>query len=133
LNELDLLIAIRDTSDSASSHFMNFVSGLFAVVLASHFVGTRLSRTNLGILIALFTAFTLTTGYATVSRLHMVNILLEQLASIPDPKLPLPFSFAAAWGPAAIAALLILGYVGGLVFLFESRRAATSEAESPEA
>jgi len=133
MNELDLVVAIRDTSDSASLHFMNFVSGLFGFVLASHFVGPRLSRINLGILIALFSAFSLITGSAAFSRLNMVLGLYEQLSTLPDTKLPLPTIAASSYSPTLVLILVLLAYVGGVLFLLEARRVARSQPRPPAA
>jgi hypothetical protein len=126
MSELDLAMAIRDTSDSASLHFMNFVSGLFAFILASHFVGARLSRLNLGILIGIFSAFSLITGFATVARLRMVQHLLEQASAVPEPTLPLPGLLIGPYAPIGISTLIVIAYVGGIAFLIETRRLAGS-------
>jgi hypothetical protein len=131
MSELELLVTIRDTSDSAALHFMNFVSGLFAFVLASHFVGARLSRINLAILIALFSAFSLITAFAAFSRLSMAGRLLEQLSTLPDPKLPLSAFAPASYAPTSISIIILLGYVGGVLFLLETRRAARSQSIPP--
>lgn len=131
MSELDLVVVIRDTSDSAAVHFMNFVTGLFAFVLASHFVGASLSRINVGILIGIFSAFSLISGFAAVTRLRAVTILLEQLAVLPDTKLGFSGFVAAPYAPHMIAVVLFVAYVGGIVFLFEARRAARSQPAPP--
>jgi hypothetical protein len=124
MTELDLVVAIRDTSDSASLHFMNFVSGLFAFVLASHFVGARLSRLNLGILIGIFSAFSLISGFATVARLRMVDSLLQQASALPDPTFPLPGLIVGPYAPVAVSIVIVIAYGGGVAFLIEARRLA---------
>lgn len=133
MNEIDLAVAIRDTSDSGSMHFMNFVTGLFAFVLASHFVGAHLSRINAAILVGIFTAFSAITNYAVVARFRMVENLYVQLSSIPDPELRYISFPATGYGTLIISSVMFVAYIGGLAFLFETRRRSASPLDSPAA
>jgi hypothetical protein len=129
MNELDLFVVLRDTSDSAALHFMNFVAGLFAFLLASHFIAARLSRINFGILIGLFSAFSLLSCSAAVIRFRATSLIFEQLSALASPNAAtLAATFGAApYVPTIVSIVLFLGYVAGIAFLFESRRASRTE------
>jgi predicted permease len=124
MTELDLLNAIRDWVDSTAGHFMNFVTGLFAFLVASHFTGPQLSRTSIAILLCVFTVFSLITGSAVVAGFNESNALTEALLGLPDRQIS---SYVAresniSWTKGATVAVLTSGYVAGIAFLRESRK-----------
>jgi hypothetical protein len=131
VNELDAFVLIRDTADSAAVHFMNFVAGLFAFLVASHFVAARLSLINTGILLTIFSAFSFLTGSAAVVRFRAAGVAFEQFSKLASPQTT---NLAASFSntprvPIAVAVVLVLGYAAGVVFFFESRRASRRESE----
>ena len=131
LNEFDAFVLIRDTADSAAVHFMNFVAGLFAFLLASHFVAAQLSRINAAILLAVFSAFSFLTGAAAVVRFRAAGSAFERLSELANSQAT---SLAASFSntprvPIAVTAVLILGYAAGIAFFFQSRRASSPEVE----
>lgn len=115
--------AIRDQADSVAGHFMNFVTGLFALLLASHFAGSQLSRLNHAILLGVFTVFSLITGGSVVAAGSDLSALAEALSAIPGRTLSSAATpsmvLASRW---LAASALIAGYVAGVAFLRESRK-----------
>ena len=131
LSEVDAFVLIRDTSDSLAVHFMNFVAGLFAFLIASHFIAAQLSRINAAILIVLFTAFSFITGAASLVRARAAGLALEQFVEHSGPQ---PTSLVATFSdtptvPLFITALMVLGYAAGVIFFLQSRRSVAQTSE----
>lgn len=131
MTEVDAYVLVMNISDSLAVHFMNFVAGLFAFLLASHFVAAQLSRINASILLVLFTASSFITGSAAFVRARAAGHAYEQFADLAGPEssgLLATFS-ETPYVPSFLAVLMVLGYLGGIAFFLQSR---TSSAQTGE-
>lgn len=86
-------------------------------------MGAQLSRTSVGILVGVFTAFSLMTGYFVVAVSGENQGLVEFAARLPERQIPMDPRFATLAPVRSWAvAVLLAGYVAALAFVRESLR-----------
>jgi hypothetical protein len=78
---------------------------------------------SVGILLGVFTVFSLITGYAVVAASGETQALAEFVASFPGREIPVDVR-VATFGPmrSLVVAVLLAGYLAALAFLRESHK-----------
>jgi hypothetical protein len=128
MTEYELIAAYESVEASWQSGVSIFISILFAYLATAYFAGAKLTRSQVAIVTALYTMFSLI-------MLQMLANLLRRMTQLGSEILEISPERAVAGGRALRTGLVIWGsvflgaYVAGLVFMFQVRRGAKKGTE----
>ena len=121
MTDYEIISLAGQLNDSLESHFMNFVTIYFAVVVASYFVASKLPWLVLVAVLTMFTGFTVL-NIAIVDGIILQNELIASTYGEKSTSLPSLWkgqgeaSVLAYAGPIAFFAMYLLGYVSAMFF-----------------
>jgi hypothetical protein len=127
MSDFELVYLVNELLNSSAARLFDFMSGLFAMVIASYVVGAKLSRSIVWLMAALFSMFaaaSIPPAVGSGARLAAVFRQVAQAQSEPGSTLgwvtvpPIPPGII----PWFVAVLLLGAYVGALIFLVQIRR-----------
>ena len=128
MTEYELIAAYQSVEASWQGAVSIFISILFAYLATAYFAGAKLTRSQVAIVTALYTMFSLI-------MLQMLATLLRRMTQLGTEILEISPERAVAGGRVLGTGLVIWGsvflgaYVAGLLFMFQVRRSAKKSAE----
>lgn len=127
MSDFELAYLMNEILNASSSRLIEFMTGLFAMLVASYVAGPRLSRGVARLMIVLFTMFALATIFPAVgstARLRAIFAEIGEARAIPGSALDWvtmpPFIINIA--PWFVAVLLTGAYAGAIAFLLQIRK-----------
>ncbi len=124
MTEYELIDAAASFQNVATTHFMNFVTILFAYLICAYLVGDRLTRLQLWVVNVLYTVFTAQAGlfsYVGWNRFFVfTGRLVEQFPQPQMAGLGVPSADTAL---IAVVPLTLFAYFAGILFMMNKRRA----------
>jgi hypothetical protein len=130
MTEYELIEAYQGAEASWQASASIFISIVFAYLAAAYFVGAKLTRSQVVIVTGLYTVFCLL-------MLSMLGSILSRLTQFGTEILEFSPERSVAGGPTRIGGLALWGsvfvsaYVAGLVFMFQIRRSARRQSQTP--
>lgn len=122
MTEYELVDTAISYQDLATTHFMNFVTILFAYLVCAYLVGEKLTRLQVWLLNSLYTIFALGAAFASYAAYNRSFLQIQRLAEVAKQEAP---QLAPAPTPefaTIIMAFMLVSYGVGLVFLQSRRR-----------
>ena len=122
MTEYELIDATNSFNAVGTTHFMDFVTVLFAYLLCAYLVGDKLTSVQLWLVNALYTAFSIAAGvfaYIGFNRYFLYTGLLEERfpqeavlgAGVPSTSIAL-----------VVGVIMFFGYIAGVLFMIDKRR-----------
>ena len=130
MTDYELVYFFYDVTDGLQTTFMNFVAVLFAFLIAAYLIADKLDAKIVFVVITLFTLVTMQQVFYAVGFGHDVSALAGQIAArAAEDSSNLGWHGAATHFVgglipifrASVAVVLILSYIGALVFFFHQR------------
>jgi len=117
MSEFELTQLISGATESLKSDAMNFVTLVFAYVIAAHLAGAKLPRKVAVLLSATYSLFQLAPAGGVIFDARRSIAFAERLfAEFPDSPLPRP-SFGFAFIVLLAVGPLLLGWLGSLYYM----------------
>ena len=129
MTDYELVYFLNECFNTLFSVFSFYMTGLFAMLVASYLAAAKLKRRMAGLVVGLFSLFAFATIPATVAataRLASVLAEADRRAAVPDSGIAFVFTSAVPvpYMVPTIAALLVGSYIGAIVFFVQARRSA---------
>ena len=130
MSDYELVYLFMGYTDALQSAFMNFVAVLFAFLLAGHLVANKLESGMVFIVVGLFTILALQQSITVLGLGHDVAGLAGQIG-LHAAEDPTGLGWHGTAGPKgslmpimefSAAVVIMLSYIGALVFFFHQRR-----------
>jgi len=126
MSDFELAYLVNETLNAGSSRMIEFMTGLFAMLVGSYVAGPKLSRGVVWLMMVLFTMFAIATilpAVGTAARMAAIFQLVNEAQSLPGSELSWVTTppFNPAIFPWYVAALLSGAYAGAIVFLQQMR------------
>lgn len=102
----------------AGDSMMSFISIMFAFLIMAHYVGSKLSRTQVGIASALFIWAACLMIYAVLGFFYRAQMFADRLKEL-DTELTF---FLSPWMAIVVALMMIIGIMVCLLFLRQARK-----------
>lgn len=123
MSEFESVYIINEFINSLQGRLETFVTGLFAMLVTSYFVGSKLSRLMAAGVIGLFTLFSALLGYATISAALRLRALAEEMQLRYSDELAWLFGSGPALDPTLpLIVLLIAAYLAAVWFFVKARK-----------
>jgi hypothetical protein len=127
MTDFELVYLLNEVFNTLFSTIMDYTTGLFAMLVASYLVASKLSRGMAGLIVALFSLFAFAMVPATIAaaaRLAGVLAQASRVAAEPGSAIAFVFTnpFIVPFIAPTIAVLTVLSYIGGVVFFVQARR-----------
>ena len=126
MTDYEILSLFNEMASNTQAVFMNYVTILFAFLIASFFIADRLSRAMTVIVLVVFTVAAFQEGAALMFHWSDQQGIMSYIAARDD----LSWHGAQSGGPLMGSVFdftnmfaVVAGYVGALIFFFEKRRA----------
>lgn len=128
MSEFEIVSLFNELLNTCMSRLNDFILGLFAMLVTAYLAARELTRLMAGLVVTLYTVFsivTITPTVASCNRFALFSDVVREAASVPGSLLPGIFASTLP-SPQLVtptmALLLVLAYLGGLVFFFQARR-----------
>ena len=134
MTEFELIFLFNECFNTMYVRLNNFMAGFFAMLVASYFVGAKLSRTMACLVAGLYTLFSMATIVPTIAasvRMVLAAQQVKLVAGQTGSDLAPLISIMPSWGmvmPTMII-LLIASYCGAMVFFFQARKGINTVTE----
>lgn len=133
MTEFELISLFNEFFDDTFSRLVDFMTGTFAMLISTFFVGARLSKSMARLVVFLYTLFAMATAVPTLAatyRFVMVAKLLEERVALPDSLIGKIFpAFPDLYVVMPVMVLILLGcYVGTLAFFHQTRKGLAPQA-----
>ncbi len=116
MNEYEALEALYTVRATTSSDAMSFVTMLFAYLAAAYVVGPNLSRFQVWTITILYTMFITMPINGVLAGLHDIGQMTQPFRDAPPAR--------SDWVRYGYVAVLWLGWLVSLIFMYQTRRAA---------
>ena len=133
MTEFELISLFNQFFDDTFSRLADFMTGTFAMLISTFFVGSRLPKVMARLVVLLYTLFAIATSVPTLAatfRFVRTASLLKERTSDPESlvgEIFLPFPNAYVVMP--VMTLILIGcYAGALAFFHQARRGAAPQA-----
>ncbi len=122
MSDYEIAALTNEFLNSLQGRIDTYLTGLFAMLITSYFVASKLSRAIAGLVICLFSLYSFVLGYAAYTSLWRVGVLVQEFSSTSSD--PFPWILVLpGFDPALVmAAVLVAAYCGAIWFFFYSRR-----------
>ena len=133
MTEFELISLFNAFFDDTFSRLSDFMTGTFAMLISTFFVGARLSQSMVKLVIFLYTLFAVATAVPTLAatyRFIRVANLLEERMVEPDSVISQIFpAFPSFYLVMSVMTLILVGcYAGSLAFLYQTRKGKAPQA-----
>lgn len=127
MTDFELISLFNDFFNDTFSRLADFMTGTFAMIISTFFVGSRLSRTMARLVVFLYTLFALATAVPTLAacyRFVQAANLLKQRSMEPDSLIGQIFpAFPSLYVVMPVMVLILVGlYAGTLAFFRQTRK-----------
>lgn len=122
MTDFEVAILTNEFLDSLQGRIDTYLTGLFAMLVTSYFVASRLSRAIAGLVVGLFSLYCFILGYATFTAIWRVGVLVRDFGSASTESSPWILDMPVFNPAVAIPVLLIGAYFGAVWFFFYARR-----------
>ena len=121
MTKFELISLFNEFFDGTFSRLADFMTGTFAMVISTFFVGAKLSSRMAKLVVLLYTLFAIATAVPTLAatyRFVQVAHLLKERMTAPDSMIGQIFpAFPSLYVVMPVMSLILVGcYVGALVF-----------------
>ena len=125
MTEYELIDTAGAFQNLATTHFMNFVTILFAYLVCAYLIGDRLSRLQLWVVNVLYTVFSFQTGlFSYVGWNRFFAFTARLVEQFPQPQVTPGVAVPSAEVAFFLSIPLTLGaYFAGILFMMNKRRA----------
>ena len=128
MSDYEMVNLFLDFYNHALGFFETFITALFAVLVTGYFVGPKLTRTMVVIIVGLFSLVTMVMTWHILSAYSdAARLGLEIVKSQGNPDSTIVWMFegnlptAFRYLTPAVAGIVMTGYVAALVFFFHAR------------
>lgn len=128
MSDYEMINLFLDFYNHALGFFEMFITTLFAVLVTGYFVGPKLTRTMVVIIVGLFTMVTVVMASHVISAYSdAARLALEIVKSQGNPDSAMGWMFEGnlpesfGYLPITVAGIIVTGYVAALVFFFHAR------------
>jgi hypothetical protein len=133
MTEFELISLFNAFFDDTFSRLSDFMTGTFAMLISTFFVGARLSQSMVKLVIFLYTLFAVATAVPTLAatyRFIRVANLLEERMVEPGSVISQIFpAFPSFYLVMSVMTLILVGcYAGSLAFLYQTRKGKAPQA-----
>jgi hypothetical protein len=133
VTEFELIYLFNEYFNTLFARLNDFLVGLFAMLAASYFVAAKLSKTMAGLVVGLYTLFSVATivpAIGAAERFLLTSQQVALVASQPGSELAalvsiLPNRFLVI---LAMIILMIAAYAGTILFFFQARKVGNAMA-----
>lgn len=127
MTEFELISLFNQFFDDTFSRLTDFMTGTFAMIISTFFVGARLSRNMTGLIVFLYTLFVMATAVPTLAatyRFVQVAALLKERMTEPGSVISQIFpTFPSLYVVMSVMTVILIGsYTGALAFLYQTRK-----------
>jgi hypothetical protein len=120
---------IIQAQESAGSGAMNFVTVLFAYLVTTYFVASRLSRIQVWGITVIYTAFMATSLVGILVSVNLTMNLITQFAEVHPDTAPLYYSTGYSMNFRFItAAFYLLAWLGSVLNMWYTRKRSANDA-----
>lgn len=133
MTEFELITLFNEFFDDTFSRLVDFMTGTFAMLISTFFVGSKLSKNMARLVVSLYTLFAIATTVPTLAatyRFVRVATLLKERTSDPESLVSQIFvSFPNSYVVMPVMALILIGcYAGTLAFFLQTRKGSAPQA-----
>jgi len=133
MTEFELITLFNEFFDDTFSRLVDFMTGTFAMLISTFFVGSRLPKVMARLVVLLYTLFSIATSVPTLAatyRFVQVANLLKERASDPESLVGEIFlTFPNVYVVMPVMALILMGcYAGTLAFFHQARKGSAPQA-----
>lgn len=133
MTEFELISLFNEFFDDTFSRLADFMTGTFAMLISTFFVGARLSRNMTRLVVFIYTLFAMATSVPTLAatyRFVRVASLLKEKMTEPGSVIGQIFpAFPSLYIVMPVMTVILLGcYAGSLAFLFQTRKGLAPQA-----
>lgn len=122
MSDFEVAVLTNEFLDSLQGRIDTYLTGLFAMLISSYFVASKLSRAIAGLVVSIFSLYCLVLGYATYTSLWRVGVLVRDYSSTSSGAFPWILD-VPGFNPALVIPLLLIGaYIGAIWFFFYARK-----------
>lgn len=130
MNEFEFIYMMNELENTMSTHIMNFISIIFAMLVTAHFIGAKLNKIMAGAVVGLFSLGSALFCWAAITSRHDLLALARAAhISLQPDKAQVP-SFFAFDAPdivittvsAVLYVILASAYVATLIFFSQARK-----------
>jgi hypothetical protein len=124
VTDYEVLMAFSDIANSSQASYMNFVTIVFAFIVAGYFVSDKLSQKMASLLTILFTLVAFQEAASTMLFTTDFLGLIPEIKSREGLQFHGAFSVSSFFPPMYIAlhfVTLILAYIGSIIFFYHQR------------
>ncbi len=128
MSNSELFSALQELLELSAYHYMNFVTALFALLLAGYLVGPKLTKLMTALIIGSFSLHSflaataswqaITLAQAVGLQFHQVDASDVRVRAIADAAPPV---WLLEVYPETVVGTLLLSYLAGIVFFFHAR------------
>lgn len=133
MTEFELISLFNQFFDDTFSRLADFMTGTFAMLISTFFVGSRLSRNMARLVVFLYTLFVIATAVPTLAatyRFVQAGSLLQEKMTEPGSVIGEIFpTFPSLYVVMPVMTVILVGcYAGALAFLFQTRKGLAPQA-----
>ena len=122
MSDFEVAVLTNDFLNSLQGRIDAYLTGLFAMLITSYFVASKLSWAIAGLVIGLFSLYCFVLGYAAYTSLWRVGVLVREFSSTANESFPWILDLPGFDPTFVIPALLVAAYCGAIWFFFYARR-----------
>lgn len=133
MTEFELISLFNAFFNDTFSRLVDFMSGTFAMLISTFFVGARLSKNMARLVVFLYSLFAIATAVPTLAatyRFVMAAKLLQERAAMPHSVIGEIFpTFPQLYVVMPVMILILVGcYSGSLAFFHQTRKGSAPQA-----
>ena len=127
MTDFELIYLFNEFFNTTYARLNDYLVGLFGMLVVAHFVAPKLNRMMAGLIVVLYSIFSIATiipAIAVADRFGLAAMQLKIAAEMPDSGLPGMIGILPSREIVTpfMAVLLVAAYVTSLVFFFQARK-----------